>query len=105
MSSLIVGIVALAVINFAYKAAGPALLVDREPSPTVSDLITARAPALLAGLVTVELAGPRWKGFDWTALPGLAAAAVAYRKGVPDLACVAAAVLITALLRLVAHPG
>ena len=55
--------------------------------------------------VTVELAGPRWKDFDWTALPGLAAAAVAYRKGVPDLACVAAAVLITALLRLAAHPG
>lgn len=102
MNSIIIGIVALALINFAYKAAGPAILGDREPSPMVSDLITAMSPALLAGLVTVDLLGPRWKDFDWTMLPGLAAAAIAYRRGVPDLACVAAAVIVTALLRLAA---
>ena len=64
-----------------FKAVGPALLVDRKPSPTVQELITAMTPALLAGLVTVELAGPRWGDLDWTVLPGLAAAAVAYRRG------------------------
>ncbi len=41
MTEILIGTVALALINFAYKAAGPALLVDREPSPTVTELITA----------------------------------------------------------------
>jgi hypothetical protein len=100
VTAIIIGIVALAAINFAFKAVGPVLLVDREPSPTVSELILAMSPALLAGLVTIELAGPRWSTFDWTMVPGLAAAGIAYRKGVPDLACVALAVLTTVGLRL-----
>ncbi len=60
------------------------------------------SPALLAGLVVVQLAGPRWTNFDWTALPGLAAAAIAYTKGIPDLACILLAVVVTVLLRLAA---
>jgi hypothetical protein len=102
VTEILIGTVALALINFAYKAAGAALLVDREPSPTVTELITAMSPALLAGLITVELTGPRWGELDWTALPGLAAAVVAYRQRAPDLACVAIAVTVTAGLRLVA---
>lgn len=101
MTSIVLGIVALALINFAFKAAGPALLVDLEPSPSVSDLITAMSPALLAGLVTVELAGPRWHELDVTVLPGLVAAGLASCRGLPDLACVAIAVLVAAGLRLV----
>lgn len=101
MTGLVAGIVIIAVINFAIKGVGPALLVDREPSPTVQELIMALAPALLAGLVTVQLAGPRWGDFDWTALPGLAAAALAYRRGLPELVCLAVAVVITIALRLV----
>ena len=37
-------------------------------------------PGLLAGLVVVGLAGARWAHLDWTALPPLAAAALAYRR-------------------------
>jgi hypothetical protein len=99
--TLVVGVLALALVNFTIKAAGPVLLEDREPSPTVTELIIALSPALLAGLVTVELAGPRWSQLDWTLLPGLAAAGLAHRLGVPDLVCVAGAVAITAALRLV----
>ena len=101
MTAIVVGIVALALINFAFKAVGPVLFVDREPSPRVADLVTALAPALLAGLVIVELAGPRWADFDWTVLPGLAAAVLADRRGAPVLVSVAVAVLVTAGLRLV----
>jgi hypothetical protein len=50
--------------------------------------------------VIVELAGPQWSDFDWTALPGLAAGGVAYVKGVPDLLSIAIAVGTTVLLRI-----
>lgn len=100
MIEIVVGIAFLAMINFAFKATGPALLMDRKPSATVQDLIASLAPALLAGLVVVQLAGPRWADLDWTALPGLAAAAIAYRKGFPDLVCILLAVVVTILLRL-----
>jgi branched-subunit amino acid transport protein AzlD len=97
---MIIGIIGMALINFSFKAAGPVLVADREPSPAVREMIMGLAPALLAGLVVVELAGPRWSDFDWTALPGLAAGGVAYVKGVPDLLSIAIAVGTTVLLRL-----
>ncbi len=99
MTVIVVGILALALINFAFKATGPALLMDAEPSPSVQDLVVSLSPALLTGLVVVELAGPRWGDLDWTALPPLAAAAVAYRMGVPDLVCILIAVVLAAGLR------
>jgi branched-subunit amino acid transport protein AzlD len=102
MIEIVVGIALLAMINFAFKATGPALLMDRQPSAAVQDLIASMSPALLAGLVVVQLAGPRWTNFDWTALPGLAAAAIAYTKGLPDLVCILLAVAVTVLLRLAA---
>ena len=73
--------------------------MDAEPSPTVQDLIVSLSPALLTGLVVVELAGPRWTDLDLTTLPPLAAAALAYRKGVPDLVCILIAVGLAAGLR------
>lgn len=91
---IVVGIVALALMNFAYKAAGPALLMDREPSPTVQELVVSLSPALLTGLVVVELAGPRWADLDLTALAALAAAGIAHRLGVPDLVCILVAVAV-----------
>ena len=99
MSVIIIGIVALALMNFAFKATGPALLMDAEPSPTVQELVISLSPALLTGLVVVELAGERWVHLDWTALPALAAAGLAYRRGVPDLACILIAVGVAAGLR------
>ncbi len=99
MTVIVVGIVGLALINFGYKAVGPVVLGDREPSPTVQELVTGLAPALLTGLVIVALAGPRWAALDWTMLPPLAAAALAYRRGVPDLVCILIAVLGAAGLR------
>ena len=99
MMVFVVGIVVLGLINFTFKAAGPALLMDREPSPTAQELIISLSPALLTGLIVVELAGARWAHLDWTTLPALAAAAFAYRKGVPDLVCILIAVGVAAVLR------
>ena len=99
MTVIVVGIVVLAIMNFAFKAAGPALLMDAEPSPKIQELVISLTPALLTGLVVVELAGSRWADLDWTTLPALAAAGVAYRKGVPDLVCILIAVGVAAGLR------
>ena len=99
MSVIVIGIVVLALMNFVFKASGPALLMDAEPSPTVQELVISLSPALLTGLVVVELAGERWEDLDWTALPALAAAGLAYRKGVPDLVCILIAVGVAAGLR------
>lgn len=99
MTVFVVGIVVLGLINFTFKAAGPALLMDREPSPSVQELVISLSPALLTGLVVVELAGTRWAHLDWTTLPALGAAALAYRKGVPDLVCILIAVGVAAGLR------
>jgi hypothetical protein len=101
VSVIVIGIVVLAVMNFVFKASGPALLMDAEPSPTVQELVISLSPALLTGLVVVELAGERWADLDWTALPALAAAGLAYRKGVPDLVCILIAVGVAAGLRAV----
>ena len=99
MSVIIIGIVALALMNFAFKATGPALLMDAEPSPTVQELVISLSPALLTGLVVVELAGSRCADLDWTSVAALAAAAMAYRKGVAALVCILIAVGVAAGLR------
>jgi ABC-type arginine transport system permease subunit len=101
VSVFVIGIVGLALINFAFKAAGPALLMDAEPSPTLQEVVVSLSPALLTGLVVVELAGAGWRDLDWTALPALMAAAIAYRRGVPDLVCILLAVALAAGLRAV----
>jgi hypothetical protein len=69
-------------VSAAASFTGPALLVDREPSPTVTETLTAMSPALLAGLITVEPVQPRWRGFGWTALP-----VVAGRSGKGNTGC------------------
>ncbi len=47
MTVIVVGIVALALMNFAFKAAGPVLLMDSEPSPKMQELVISLSPALL----------------------------------------------------------
>lgn len=93
-------ILAVAVISAGIKAAGPMLLQDREFPPRVALVIDALAPALLAGLIVVELLGQRWREADWTVLPGLALGGLLRLLKVPDLLCVLAAVVGTALVRL-----
>jgi hypothetical protein len=99
---MIVAVVVLALMNFAYKAVGPAVLADREFPPRAQAAIDAFTPALLAGLLVVELLGERWALFDWTVLPGLLAAAACWRLHAPQLVCIAVAVAVTVLVRLAA---
>lgn len=99
LTGMVVAVVALAVINFAYKAAGPAILGDREFSPRTQLVLDALPAALLAGLIVVDLLGRYWENVDWTVLPGLGVAVLLRAFRQPHLICIALAVVCTAILR------
>ena len=99
MTGMVIAVVALALLNFAYKAAGPALIGDRAFPERVQAVVDALPAALLAGLLVVDLVGDRWKDADWTALPGLAVAGALALVRAPHLLCIAAGVLTTAAAR------
>ncbi|QFU87786.1 AzlD domain-containing protein [Amycolatopsis sp. YIM 10] len=99
MSTLWVSILLVAAVSVAIKAAGPALLGDRELPPWAAAVIAALAPALLAGLVITDVAGPAWGDFDWRLCAGLGVAAGAYAFRLPALPSIALAVVVTAGLR------
>ncbi|MFC0111415.1 AzlD domain-containing protein [Kibdelosporangium aridum] len=101
MSSLWIAIVLVALVSFTLKAAGPALLGNRPLPARAAAVIALFAPALLAGLIVTDFAGPGWSEADWTIAAGLSSAVVAYLCRAPALVSVAVAVAVTALLRVV----
>ena len=102
MSEAWLVIAALAVATIALKAAGPAMVGNREPSPRILAVTGLLAPALLAGLVVYETLGAAdGPGIELDArLGGLAAAVGALVLRLPMLAVVAVAAVATAVLRL-----
>ncbi|MBB2940815.1 branched-subunit amino acid transport protein [Actinoplanes lutulentus] len=97
--TLWLAIIAVAAGSFALKAAGPALLGDRELPPWSVGVIALLAPALLAALIVVEVLGRRWADLDWTVPVALAAVVVARLLKVPMLLAVLIGVLTAAALR------
>ncbi|QXJ22398.1 AzlD domain-containing protein [Actinomadura graeca] len=93
-------IAAVAAINVLFKAAGPTTLGGRELPRPVLRVIAMLAPALLAALIVVEVAGPRWDGFDWTVTAGLGGALGARLLRAPELPAILCGVAVTAALRL-----
>ncbi len=100
MTTMIVVVIALAAVNIAYKAVGPAVLGGRELPPAVRTAMGALPVAVLGALLVVDLLGHGWQDFDWTLLPGLGIAVGlrAWRRS--HLTCIVAGVAATAALRL-----
>lgn len=88
-------------MSFSFKALGPAVLGDRELPAALRGVIALLAPALLAGLVVVEVVGERWTELDWTLLLGLAAVISARWCRAPMQLAILAGVATTALARLI----
>lgn len=100
--TLWLAIAGVALVSFVFKAVGPAVLGDRELPAAAKGVIALFAPVLLAGLVVVNVAGPRWSGLDWTMLLGLATVTGARLLRAPVLVAIVIGVVVTALARLVA---
>jgi hypothetical protein len=83
------------------KATGPVLVGGREIPPRLVRVVELLAPALLAALVVVQVAGGDRELVLDTRAVGLAAAAVALLLRAPILVVVAVAAVATALVRLV----
>jgi branched-subunit amino acid transport protein len=82
------------------KSAGPVLLGDRSLPPVLDRVVMLLAPALLAALVVVQVAGGDRELVLDTRAVGLAAAAVALLLRAPILVVVFAAAAATAIVRL-----
>ena len=99
--TLWVSIAAIALITFAIKAAGPALLGDRELPGRAHGVVVLLAPALLGALVITGVLGRDWSGLDLGLFAGVAAATAGYVLRAPPLASVLLAVAATAVTRAV----
>jgi hypothetical protein len=96
MTTIWVGIAAVAVVSMVMKAAGPAVLGDRQLPRRAAGVIALLAAALLAGLVVVDTV----KDFSWPLLAGLVTVGVARWRGLPELVAIVLGVSVAALLRL-----
>ncbi len=82
------------------KAMGP-LALGRRPLPdSARRVVGFMAPALLAGLIVVELGGDGVHGLDWPQIAGVAVAGIAWRLRAPMLLAVLLGALSAAALRL-----
>jgi branched-subunit amino acid transport protein len=91
---------AAAVLSFTIKAAGPALLGERQLPGWWRSISALLASALLAGLIVVHLMDTGGTAVTWTVVGGLAVTAGARLVKAPMLLAVLAGVAATALLRL-----
>jgi branched-subunit amino acid transport protein AzlD len=97
--SAALAVIAVIVITFVLRAAGPAVLGDRTPPPALTRIVALMAPVLLAGLLVTELGGAGWRSLDWTLLAGVAAAGVAKTCRAPMLLAGVVGIVTTAALR------
>jgi branched-subunit amino acid transport protein len=92
-------IAAIALISFAIKAVGPAMLGARELPVRARGVVALLAPALIGALVVTGVLGPGWDTVDTGLIAGVAAAATGYALRLPALASVVLAIATAALIR------
>ena len=97
--SVWIALIVVAVINAAFKAAGPATLGQHDLSPASRRLVAMLPAAVLTALVVSDIAGGRWAHIDWLLAAGVAAAAIARLLRTPLLAAILIAIAVTAGLR------
>ncbi len=101
MTTIWICVALTALVSFAIKATGPAILGTRPIPSRARGVIALLAPSLLAGLVISDILGPNWSSADAPLALGVLSAAVARATGLPTPACIIAAVIVTAVARAV----
>ena len=82
------------------KAGGPLVLGNRVLPSAARRVIGLVAPALLAGLIVVELSADGWGRLDWNQVAGVGAAGAARLLRAPMLLAVLVGAAVAAGLRL-----
>ncbi len=95
-----IAVLVVTVASALMKASGPLVLGGRELPSGVRRVIGLVAPALLAGLIVVELSADGWDELDWTQVAGVAAAGAARLLRAPMLLAVVVGAAVAACLRL-----
>ncbi len=95
-----IAVLVVTVASALMKASGPLVLGSRELPSGVRRVIGLVAPALLAGLIVVELSADGWGELDWTQVAGVAAAGAARLLRAPMLLAVVVGAALAACLRL-----
>jgi branched-subunit amino acid transport protein len=88
-----------ALVSFAIKATGPAILGNRPLPSRTTGVIPLLAPTLLTGLVIADILGPHWSSANAPLGLGVLTAAASRTTGLPTPTCIIAAVIVTALAR------
>jgi branched-subunit amino acid transport protein len=99
VSTIWICVALAALVSFAIKATGPAILGSRPLPSRAQGVIALLAPALLAGLVISDTLGPNWSSANGALALGVLAAAAGRTIGLPTPACIIAAVIVTAVAR------
>jgi branched-subunit amino acid transport protein len=100
--SLWIAVISVALINAAFKAAGPAVLGQHDIPPASRRLVAMLPAAVLTALVVADVIGGRWAHIDWHLAAGVGAAATARLFRAPMLAAILVGVAVTAGLRAIA---
>jgi branched-subunit amino acid transport protein len=102
MTTVWIVIAVVGVVSIVFKAAGPVFLGRRDLPPRMVSVVSLIGPVMLTALVVTQTVGGDQQIVIDARLPGVAAAAVAVRKGAPVVVAMLVAAVVTAGLRLVA---
>jgi branched chain amino acid efflux pump len=102
MTTAWIVIAVVGVVSILFKAAGPVFLGRRDLPPRLVSVVSLIGPVMLTALVVTQTVGGDQQIVIDARLPGVAAAAVAVRKGAPVVVAMLVAAVVTAGLRLVA---
>jgi len=86
-------------VSFSFKAAGPVFVGDRALPPRPAAVVALIGPVMLTALVVTQTVGGDEDVVLDARLPGVAAAAIAVKKGAPVVVGMAIAAAVTAALR------
>lgn len=102
MTEFWIVVVAVGIATVVFKAAGPVLLGRRPLPPRGQSVVDLLAPVMLTALVVTQTFGGDGEVTVDARLPGVAAAAIALRRGVPIIVAMLIAGVVTGLVRAVA---
>jgi len=94
-------VAAVGAASLLFKSAGPVFLGDRELPARAASVVSLIGPVMLTALVVTQTVGGDEELVLDARLPGVAAAAVAVKKGAPVVVGMAVAAVVTASLRAV----